>query len=123
MENKNDSLPVAPETEAPNDQTNPPDKGTVLATSASANALTSQEKDEKVLSPEEQAALEDEMDKRRALMDYLKTDVLNRLEEEHAETRLGALMRSKNFWYCVFGLIFILWMGGLILWVAHDLAK
>ena len=63
------------------------------------------------------------MDERRARMDLLKTHVLNQLEDEAADSRLGELMRSKNFWYGVFGLIFILWMGALILWVAHDLAK
>ncbi|MBR4518634.1 MAG: hypothetical protein IKO65_06510 [Victivallales bacterium] len=74
-------------------------------------------------SPEEMAEIEAEMDKRRAMIDMMKTHVLNQLEEESADSQFGALMRSKNFWYCVFGLIFFLWMGALILWVAHDLAK
>lgn len=74
-------------------------------------------------SPEEMAEIEAEMDKRRAMVDMLKTHVLNQLEEESADSQFGALMRSKNFWYCVFGLIFFLWMAALILWVAHDLAK
>ena len=78
---------------------------------------------QRVYSPEELAEIEAEMDKRRALVDMMKTHVLNQLEEEATESQLGAMMRSKNFWYCVFGLIFFLWMGGLILWVAHDLAK
>ena len=73
--------------------------------------------------PEEMAELEAEMDKRRALVDMMKTHVLNQLEEESADSQFGALLRSKNFWYCVFGIIFFLWMGALILWVAHDLAK
>ena len=52
------------------------------------------------------------------MIDMMKTHVLNQLEEESADSQFGALMRSKNFWYCVFGLIFFLWMGALILWVA-----
>ena len=78
---------------------------------------------EKQYSPEELAEIEAEMDKRRALVDLMKTHVLNQLEEEASDSRFGELMRSKNFWYCVFGLVFFLWMGALILWVAHDLAK
>lgn len=74
-------------------------------------------------SPEELAKREEEMDERRVEMDMKKTALLSQLEDEAADSRLGELMRSKNFWYCVFGLIFFLWMGGLILWVAHDLAK
>ena len=78
---------------------------------------------QRTYSPEEMAEIEAEMDKRRALVDMMKTHVLNQLEEESADSQFGALMRSKNFWYCVFGIIFFLWMGALILWVAHDLAK
>ncbi|MBO4619106.1 MAG: hypothetical protein J5654_03265 [Victivallales bacterium] len=78
---------------------------------------------QRTYSPEEMAEIEAEMDKRRALVDMMKTHVLNQLEEESADSQFGALMRSKNFWYCVFGVIFFLWMGALILWVAHDLAK
>ena len=81
------------------------------------------EQAQRQFTPEELAEIEAEMDKRRALVDMMKTHVLNQLEEEATESQFGALMRSKNFWYCVFGIIFFLWMAALILWVAHDLAK
>ena len=76
-----------------------------------------------VPTPEELTRLEEEMDERRAVMDMKKTALLSQLEDEATDSRFGELMRSKNFWYCVFGLIFFLWMGALIAWVAHDLAK
>ena len=120
MENENKPQPVDQDFEPANAPSRPFSEDPSVTPTAENPMMP---EPEKRLTPEEQAAIEEEMDKRRALMDYLKTDVLNRLEEEHAESQLGALMRSKNFWYGVFGLIFILWMGALILWVAHDLAK
>ena len=72
--------------------------------------LTDEQKRE--LSPAELARLESEVRKQQ---------LLAQLEEENRETALGRLCRSKNFWYAVFGSIFVFIMLALIAWAARDL--
>lgn len=54
-------------------------------------------------------------------LELRKRELIERLEEEARETPLGRLCRSREFWFMVFGVIFVLIMGFLIAWVARDL--
>ena len=68
---------------------------------------------EKRQTPEEQKAdLERELRKR---------EVLARLEEEASDSFMGRILRSKSFWYAVFGTIFFLFMFFIVRWAARDI--
>ncbi|MCQ2402429.1 MAG: hypothetical protein MJ202_01715 [Lentisphaeria bacterium] len=72
-----------------------------------------QKPEETQKTPEEQKAdLERELRKREALA---------RLEEESRDSAMGRILRSKSFWYAVFGAIFFLFMFYIIRWAARDI--
>lgn len=74
--------------------------------------LNLSEEKKRELSPEQLKRLESEI---------RKQELLAQLEEENRETAFGRLCRSKNFWYAIFGAIFVGIMLAMIAWAARDL--
>ncbi|GEM_PF-5275978 len=82
------------------------------AEAINAEMPTLSEEKKRELSPEQLKRLECEI---------RKQELLAQLEEENRDTPLGRLCRSKNFWYAIFGTIFVAIMLAMIAWAARDL--